>query len=708
MKGLCFWSLVIFLYTTQGVYGVDDENLSHNKKYNRLIDEKSPYLLQHADNPVDWYPWGEEAFAKARNEDKPIFLSIGYSTCHWCHVMELESFEDTEVAKLMNDTFVSIKVDREERPDIDSVYMTVAQMMTGSGGWPLTIIMTPDKKPFFAGTYIPKNNYFNRIGMIPLTERVKTLWQTERKSLLESAETISAKLLTLSNSSAPESINEEILEKTFQKLSKTFDRKNGGFGNQQKFPTPHNLMFLMRYYKRTNNKEALNMVEQTLQTMQLGGIYDHIGFGFHRYSVDPEWRIPHFEKMLYDQALLAMVYTEAFQITKKSAYKKTAEEVFNYVLRDMMSGNGGFYSAEDADSEKEEGKFYLWSHKEMESLLNNDSLKLIKKAFSITKSGNFDDKSDSNILYLKQQPGDQFTIDTQATIKKTLRKLFEIREKRVHPHKDDKILTDWNGLMIASLAKASRVFGNDSYKKSAEKSARFILDNLRENEGRLLHMFKDNQANVKAYATDYAFFIWGLLELYQTTYDAFYLKHAVSLNEDMIKYYWDEKLGGFYFTAHDAETLLVRKKEKYDGAVPSGNSVAMMNLVKLARITGNPSLEEMAHQIFSREVALYPSAHTFMMSAVDYIIGPAFEIIVTGNPESEDTEAILKPLREQFLPNIVVISTHDKSILDVAPYLKKYNGIDGKPTAYICFNNTCYLPTTNIHDVINFIEKENN
>ena len=576
---------------------------------NRLKNEKSPYLLQHADNPVDWYPWGEEAFEKAAREDKPILLSIGYSTCHWCHVMEHESFEDPEVAKLMNETFVSIKVDREERPDIDNVYMTVCQLLSKGGcGWPLNIIMTPDKKPFFAGTYIPKESRFGRIGMVELVPRIKEVWKDKREEVLKSADSITEavkKATGLTEGSSGRDLTPAALTLGYNQLLGRFDETNGGFGTAPKFPTPHNLLFLLRYWKRTGDEQALSMVEATLGGMRKGGVYDHVGYGFHRYSTDPRWFLPHFEKMLYDQAMLALVFTEAYQATGKKEYEDTARQIFTYVMRDMTSPEGGFYSAEDADSEGEEGKFYVWTEDEITGVLGKDDAELIIKTYNVEESGNFSEeasgeKTGSNILYLKKplpelarsfgMSADEF----EGRIDKSRKKLFDVREKRVHPHKDDKILTDWNGLMIAALSKGASVFSDPLYSDAAKRAADFVLGKMTDGKGRLLHRWRDGEAGIGGSIDDYSFFIWGLLELYESTFDIKYLKAALDLQTEMTGLFWDDKNGGFYFTSHDAEELITRHKEIYDGAIPSGNSVAMLNLLRIGRITGDAAYDEMA------------------------------------------------------------------------------------------------------------------
>jgi hypothetical protein len=692
------------------------------KHYNRLINEKSPYLLQHADNPVDWYPWCSEAFERAKVEDKPIFLSIGYSTCHWCHVMERESFQDKEVASLMNETFICIKVDREERPDIDSIYMKVCQMMTGRGGWPLTIIMTPDKKPFFAGTYIPKESRFGMIGMLDLIPRIKELWENNRREIFNVAEGIVSVLKQVSVDVGGDELGEDELKDAYIQLEAQFDPEYGGFGTAPKFPSPHNLMFLLRYWKRTGDGKALEMVERTLQRMRLGGIYDHIGFGFHRYSTDRRWMVPHFEKMLYDQALLSIAYIEAYQATGQDEYAEVAREIFEYVLRDMQDPLGGFYSAEDADSEGEEGKFYLWTKSEIEEILDDDEVKLAFKLFNITKEGNYRDeatgqRTGKNILYL-EKPLEHIALELgidenelRGKVKIIRDKLFAEREKREKPDKDDKILTDWNGLMISALAKGGRVLDDKKYTISAVKSADFILNNLFDSSGMILHRFRQGDAGIFANLDDYAFFIWGLIELYQAVFEVKYLKTAVKLAEDMIEHFWDRKHSGFYFTPDYGEELLIREKIIYDGAVPSGNSIAMMDLLILGKITGNSEFEEKAWQIsraFSNKVKEYPSAYTFMLSALDFALGPSYEVVVAGKPEAEDVIKMLKALEGEFIPNKVIIFRPDDEsaeICKIAEFTKNQKSIDGKATAYVCINYTCEQPTTDIDKMMKFLSR---
>ena len=690
----------------------ENPHIGQSHEANRLIHEKSPYLLQHAYNPVDWYPWGDAAFEKARSEDKPIFLSIGYSTCHWCHVMERESFEDPEVARLMNDTFVSIKVDREERPDIDHVYMSVCQVMTGSGGWPLNIIMSPDKKPFFAGTYFPKESRHGRMGMVDLSRRIKELWTGKRDEVMQSAGKIMLAIRQVPDESPGDAAGADVSETAYQQLAERFDRDKGGFSAAPKFPTPHNMMFLLRYWKRTGEAKALEMVEKTLQSMRMGGIYDHIGFGFHRYSTDANWLVPHFEKMLYDQALIAMAYLEAYQATGKTEYEQTARDIFAYVLRDMTAPNGGFYSAEDADSDGEEGKFYVWKLEEIERLLDREASELVTRVYNFWPAGNFHEEATghltgNNIPHLKEPLGaiasrmGMSSEDLKGRLEKVRQKLFAAREMRVHPHKDDKILTDWNGLMIVALAKGAQALNQSEYSDAARRAADFILSTMRGPDGRLLHRFRDGEAALSAHVDDYAFFIWGLVELYEATFDVRYLRAALDLNKDFLERFWDLNAGGFYFTAEDSESLLLRKKEIYDGATPSGNSVAALNLMRLARITADAALERNAEQIgrtFSGNIRQFPSAYTQMLLATEFAVGPSREVVIAGKPGARDTEEMLRELGRLFLPNkVVILRPSDDTagqIEAIAEYTKHQQGIDSKATAYVCRNYNCELPTT--------------
>jgi len=699
--------------------------MNDNKKPNKLINEKSPYLLQHAYNPVDWYPWGEEAFSKALKENKPIFLSIGYSTCHWCHVMEHESFEDSTVADLMNQTFISIKVDREEQPDIDNIYMTVCQMMTGHGGWPLTIIMTPEKKPFFAGTYFPKETRFGRIGLIELIGKVEDAWKNKRSEIENSAERITQVIQGMDDEIGNVEIGNKEMESAFNHLLERFDNKHGGFGDSPKFPSPHNLSFLLRYWKRTGNEKALFMVEKTLTEMRKGGVYDQIGFGFHRYSTDNEWLLPHFEKMLYDQALLSNAYIEAFQATHNNEFAKTAGQIFQYVLRDMTSPEGGFYSAEDADSDGEEGKFYVWSVDEIKNILDDESANFFVEVYNFEESGNFIEettksKTGNNIPHLRKsykELASKFSLsenELDSKIENIREQLFDFREKRIHPYKDDKILTDWNGLMIASLAKGARVLNNKEYEDAAVKSAQFILTKLRESNGRLIHRYRDGEAAITPSIDDYAFFIWGLLELYETTFEVTFLKNAIELQNIQIEHFWDKEKFGFFFSPDDGEKLLTRTKEVYDGAIPSGNSVAMMNLLKLSRLTANPEYEELASQMsksFSVKIENAPAGSTMMLQAIDFAIGPTFEVILIGNRDNDKMIITLIELNNNFIPNKVTMlkSYREESDLEkVAPFIKNYVEQNNETTIFVCENFVCNLPTNDPQKMLELLEINQN
>ncbi len=685
------------------------------RKPNRLALEKSPYLLQHAYNPVDWYPWGSEAFEKAKREDKPIFLSSGYSTCHWCHVMEKESYEDEEVAELMNDVFVSIKIDREERPDIDGVYMNVCQAMTGSGGWPLNIILTPDKKPFFAGTYIPKESSYGRKGMLELIPDISDIWKKNRGE----AESLAAQVISSlsEEQEGGEELKEDVLHVAYEQLLEVFDEQHGGFGGAPKFPTPHNLTFLLRYWKRTGDKMALRMVERILTAMSMGGIYDHAGFGFHRYSTDTRWLVPHFEKMLYDQALLAMAYTEAYQATGNQEFKRIACEVFTYVLRDMTSPEGGFYSGEDADSEGVEGKFYVWTEEEIDLALGEDG-ELMKKVFGINKNGNFmeeEKSSGKNILHLsKTLPELAADLKLQADeirrrVGDAKQKLFAVREKRVHPGKDDKILTDWNGLMIAAFAKGAQAFDEPAYADAACRAADFILSRMRGKDGRFFHRYREGEPAVMAFLDDHAFLACGLIELYEATFEVSYLRAALEITDKMIEHFWDKENYGLYFTADDAEKLIFRKKEIYDGAVPSGNSVAMLNMLRLGRMTANAGLEEKAAQIgraFSSSIWQAPRAYTQMIAAIDFAVGPTSEVVIAGDAGAEDTKAMLAAMRKEFIPGNVVMFRNDvdSEIISLAEYTRNLTSIEGKATAYVCRNYSCNLPVTDAGKMLELLK----
>lgn len=587
-------------------------NLNRNQvKPNRLIKQKSPYLLQHAYNPVNWYPWEDEAFIKARSEGKPIFLSIGYSTCHWCHVMERQSFENEEVAGKLNQDFISIKVDREERPDIDHIYMEVCQILTGSGGWPLTIVMTPEGRPFYAATYIPPYSQGGMTGLMDLLPRLAELWKKEQDRILQAGEEITKWMQMAAQADTTGQLTDEALHQAFKNLARTFDSEYGGFGSAPKFPTPTTLMFLLQYHQRYKNNQALEMAEKTLISMYQGGIYDHIGFGFARYSTDRRWLVPHFEKMLYDNALLAIAYLEAFQITGQDFYRQVVQDIFTYVLRDMTSPQGAFYSAEDADSEGEEGRYYLWDKQEIATILGPQAVRF-SEVYGISAGGNFEGRNIPNLI------GQSNSLEPRTLFAKEREQLLTAREKRVKPFKDDKMLTAWNGLMIAALGLGSRLLQNDLYLTAAQKAADFILTNLRREDGRLLARYRDGEANFNGYAADYAYLIWGLLELYEAGRESSYLQVALELNQQLLELFWDQGRGGLFFYGSDSEPLLVRPKESFDSVMPSSNAVAAFNFLRLGRLTDDPGLVELGRtQIkgFAGSISENPGAHSFWLQA---------------------------------------------------------------------------------------------
>ena len=705
-----FFGLVSFLLSQSN----EIDSNQKEKHVNRLAKESSPYLLQHQYNPVDWYPWGQEAFDKAAELDRPIFLSIGYSTCHWCHVMEHESFEDEQVAELLNENFISIKVDREEMPEVDHVYMSVCQAMTGRGGWPLTIIMTPKKEPFFAGTYFPKSGRLGRPGMMELLPSIADAWKNRHDELVKSANKIHEFLISSNTKKLGDALNESILQDTYSQFVNQFDKDHGGFGTRPKFPSPHNLIFLLRFHHMTGDKTSLMMVEKTLQEMRMGGIFDHVGFGFHRYSTDAEWLVPHFEKMLYDQAMLAMAYTEAFQLTGNKVYKKTAEEIFTYVQRDMTHSLGGFYSAEDADSEGEEGLFYLWKIEELNSILEGEDARYVQHVFNLQPDGNYKDESTGqftgrNIFYLNKSTSELADKKKMSVIRE---KLFHAREKRIHPIKDDKILTDWNGLMIAAFTKAGVAFDSQELIEAAEKSAEFIFENLTDEKGRMKKRFRIGVSGLDAHLDDYAFFVWGLLELYEATFNIQYLQKAIQLSEIMVAEFWNESSGGFYLGSDKTEALIVRSITGYDGAIPSGNSIAAMNLLKLTRITGDVKWAEMADKtfnVFSNEIERAPTGFTSMVTAFLFESDHPKEIVIVGSGKDPETWAALDRIKSTYNPNKVLlfkdIDDTERELSPLAKWTATQQTIDNKTTFYVCQDFACKIPTTDIKQAIEFINE---
>ncbi len=720
---MIIWLVIIALMQGCQAQNTKGKKVNSEFKYtNHLITEQSPYLLQHAHNPVEWYPWGEEAFETARREDKPIFLSIGYYTCHWCHVMEHESFESPEVAEIMNKTFVCIKVDREERPDLDNVYMKVSRLLTGTGGWPLTIIMTPDKKPFYAGTYIPKHSMHNRIGLVELTEKVGELWKTDRAQLLKSANQITEALLEAPGNQSNDIPDINTLDEAYKTLRARYDFRHGGFSDAPKFPSPHNIIFLLRYWHRTGNETALAMAEKTLLSMYSGGMYDHIGFGFHRYSTDKKWFLPHFEKMLYDQAMLTLAYTEAYEATKNIQYKIIAEEIIQYVLRDMTSPLGGFYSAEDADSEGEEGKFYIWKWDEIKSTLNPDEFSFVKEVFNISENGNFKhevslEKSGGNVLAMNAAPkilAERLNIslaDFYRELNSVRKKLFAAREKRVHPNKDDKILTDWNGLMIAALSKAGRVFNKPEYTEAAEKAIGFIYDKMFEGQ-ELMHRFRGNHRAVYANADDFSFLIFGLINTYEASFNPDYLSKAVILQNIFTSNFFDDKNFGFYFTSDKKSDTFLRTKEFYDGAIPSSNSTAFINLQLLYKITANKNYENLSVSLakaFSAYLEGSPISATFFLTGLDFFIGPTSEIVIADVRNNPSENEFITELRKYYAPKKIVIYFGDeqtkKYLEKIIPSIEGYSVINNKPTVFVCKNFNCNLPTNKPSVMIKELKK---
>jgi hypothetical protein len=613
----------------------------------------------------------------------------------------------------MNEHCVSIKVDREERPDIDHIHMQVTQAISGSGGWPMTVVMTPDREPFFAGTYFPKHARFGHPGMMELLPRLAEIWRDDRARVTESAGQITQMLRGISSGAPGEALDISTLELGASQLAGRFDSEMGGFGSEPKFPTPHNLLFLLRRWKRTGDPTTLEMVETTLRAMRRGGVFDHVGFGWHRYSTDREWLLPHFEKMLYDQALMTCALVEAYQATGNALYADVARETLTYVLRDMTSPEGGFYSAEDADSEGEEGLFYVWPLDEVREVLGEGDGDLFIRLFHLEERGNFVDQASRertgrSIPHLQEEvsaPVASVEMSEEALlerIEEMRARLFEVRERREHPLKDDKVLTDWNGLMIAAMAKAGRALDEPRYTEGAARAAAFVWENLRDDRGRLVKRWRNGEAGLPAHLEDYAFFTWGLIELYESTGDAAHLRHALEMNELMLKHFWDDEAGGLFLTADDGEALLVRPKEIYDGATPSGNSVAALNLLRLARLTGNTALEERANAVmraFSGSVRQAPMAHTFLMTALDFAVGPTFEVVIAGDPEAEDTRAMLRALHGRYLPNMVVVVRppgEASEVAALAPYAAAQTPMDGKATAYVCENFVCNAPTDEI------------
>jgi len=665
---------------------------------NRLVFESSPYLQQHAGNPVNWYPWGEEAFAAAQRENKPIFLSIGYSTCHWCHVMERECFENETIAALLNESFIAIKVDREERPDIDAVYVEAVSRLTGSAGWPLSVFLTPDRKPFYGGTYFPPDDRPGMPGFPKLLTALANAWKTKHDDVLQASAQLTASLQRSSASETTTALAVDTLRKAYEQMARGFDATHGGFGGAPKFPQAHGLQFLLRYWQRTAEAQAREIAAVTLDHMARGGIHDQLGGGFHRYSTDARWKLPHFEKMLYDQAINARAYLEAYQATGNPQDAIVARGVFAYVLRDLAAPTGGFYCAEDADSEGEEGRFYLWSRQEIMAVLGKTRGPLIADYYDVIAPHV---RTPLSI----PTPADSFaklhgldTVVFQNTLTEANRALLAARNKRIRPLRDEKIITAWNGLMISSLAYGSVVLGAPHYADAAARAADFILTRL-QRDGRLLHSFRNGAAATPAYLDDYASLVLGLSDLYAATFEVRWLREAGRLSRDMVRLFNDPSNNGLRYTAADHEQLIASNDDTYDGALPSAQSLAALALLHLGRLTMNETFESHGRAVLaanSQSVSQAPQAHTEMLMALDFLLGPTKEIVVAGAADAEPTRALLIIIRGHYLPRSVLAlhPPNDDAIQTLVPFLRTQTMIGGKPAAYVCENYVCKVPTT--------------
>jgi len=668
--------------------------------HNRLAQETSPYLRQHADNPVDWYGWGEAAFAKARAEDKPILLSVGYSACHWCHVMAHESFEDEATAKLMNEHFVNVKVDREERPDVDAVYMSAVQAMTGHGGWPMTVVMTPEGKPFFGGTYFPSEDRYGQPSFKRVLTSLADAWQNRRNEVLESAQSATQYLQRLSDLGGEGELESDILTEAVTTLMSRFDPRHGGFGAAPKFPPHSTLRFLLQ--RPANETLSRQMAETTLQKMALGGIYDHLGGGFARYSVDAIWLVPHFEKMLYDNAQLVQRYAEAYQLTHKPLYRQVVEETLAWVTREMTSDEGGFYSALDADSEGEEGKFYVWTEAEVDALLGDDA-PLAKAYFDVSSTGNFEGKSILNPKQSAEEVAKQFDLSLDELAERVThikRVLFEERETRIRPGLDDKVLTSWNGLMLAAFADAGRVLGRQDYLDIATENAEFVRDKLYQ-DGRFLHSYKDGAAKITGLLEDYTYYGLGLLALHRATLDEQWFLWALELADTITRHFHDAEKGGFFSTPDDGESLIIRPKNYFDSPNPGENAAAAELLLTLSHFTDNRAWETLAAETIrpmTEAMRKQPSGFGTLLFVLEKHLSPSQEIAVVGSRDSEDTQALLSELHTHFLPHTVIALAESATapIVEKITFLQEREQVEGKPTVYVCENSACKLPVTTV------------
>ncbi len=694
------------------------KRLAAGEKANRLINEQSPYLLQHAFNPVDWFPWGEEAFSTAKSADKPIFLSIGYSTCHWCHVMAHESFEDPEIAAILNQWFVSIKVDREERPDIDQMYMAATQVMTGSGGWPMSIFLLQDASPFYAGTYFPPVSIAKHPGFRDLLMAIHQAWLERREELQDSASRMVAALKT-SDVATPSVIKVDVFEQAFRMLEQSYDPEEGGFGPAPKFPRPVVLTFLFSHYLATGKEKARDMALYTLKKMAEGGMYDQLGGGFHRYSVDKHWFVPHFEKMIYDQAQLINSYLDAYQISKDEAYAQVAKEIFVYLLRDMHDSAGGFYSAEDADSDNPyspgqhgEGAFYLWTREDIDKKLGAEAADIFTFAFGVKDGGNvvhdpMKEFSSRNILYRSKSNEEIATrskVETgriEQSLAASIKLLFTARQQRQHPHLDDKVITAWNGMMIGALARGCRILQEPQLLTAAEETAIFIREHLYDHTNNtLLRRYRNQQAGLAGQLTDYTYLVDGLLDLYQAAHDPQWLKWATDLTKQQIELLWNDK-EGFFFDSVADPTIRIRMRDQYDGAEPAGNSVAAHNLLRLGRLRNNPQWTEMARRLvesFSEAINRYPPALPLMLTAWQDLNIKSSQVVIAGKRGAADTEALLRIVESDFNRSRLLLladgGENQAYLAERLPFLDTVTPLEGKATAYVCADFTCKLPLT--------------
>ncbi len=674
---------------------------------NRLANETSPYLLQHQDNPVDWYAWGPEALAKAKAEDKPILVSIGYSACHWCHVMEHESFEDEATAAVMNRNFVNIKVDREERPDIDSIYMSAVQAMTGHGGWPLNAFLTPDGVPFYGGTYWPPEDRMGMPSFTKVLESVAEAYRERREGVEDNAEQLRSYLQESTRAApAPGDLNPGVLDTALKGLAQSFDAQNGGFGGAPKFPQPANLEFLLREHHRTGDQRAAAMATLTLTKMATGGMYDHVGGGFARYAVDAVWLVPHFEKMLYDNAQLARVYLDGYRALGVDLFRQVATETLEYVAREMTSPAGGFYSTQDADSEGEEGRFYVWSPDEIEAVLGAEDGRLVGAYYGVTPSGNFEGKNILNVPRPAEEVASRVGVPVEqlvATVEAARPKLYAAREERVHPGRDEKILTSWNGLMLRAFAEGTRVLDRPDFREIAVRNAAFLLDHLRA-DGRLLRTHKDGQSKLNGYLEDYAFLIDGLVALYQATFERRWIEEAITLTETMIREFGDEGDDLLFDTGASHETLVARPRDLQDGATPSGNSVAADVLLRLAAMTGNEAYQRRATGILralARPMAEHPTAFGRFLSALEFALGTPKEVAIAGDRGDPGVEALAAQVYRRYEPNAILgfADPADSSINDLLPFLAERPARGGTATAYVCERYACLPPVTDPADL---------